>query len=69
MNPLLPWIRFSVIGFSALLQAAEPGEVVPMDSTARVLVTASSEETGKNNFAWRAVDNDENTRWCASGPD
>ncbi|HRH97517.1 MAG TPA: discoidin domain-containing protein, partial [Prosthecobacter sp.] len=23
----------------------------------------------KNNFAWRAVDNDENTRWCASGPD
>lgn len=30
--------------------------------------TASSEETGKNNFAWRAVDNDENTRWCASSP-
>lgn len=31
--------------------------------------TASSEESGKNNFAWRAVDNDESTRWCASGPD
>ncbi|MBK8040609.1 MAG: discoidin domain-containing protein [Verrucomicrobiaceae bacterium] len=34
-----------------------------------IKATASSEETGKNNFAWRAVDNDENTRWCANGPD
>ncbi|MEN3940913.1 discoidin domain-containing protein [Prosthecobacter sp. SYSU 5D2] len=31
-----------------------------------VTVTASSEESGKNNFAWRAVDGDESTRWCAS---
>ena len=30
-----------------------------------VKATASSEETGKSNFAWRAVDGDEATRWCA----
>jgi len=40
----------------------------PKDATG-IKATASSEETGKNNFAWRAVDNDESTRWCASGPD
>ncbi|MBB5039429.1 DUF7133 domain-containing protein [Prosthecobacter dejongeii] len=31
-----------------------------------VTVTASSEESGKNNFTWRAVDGDETTRWCAN---
>jgi putative membrane-bound dehydrogenase-like protein len=41
---------------------------VPKDATG-IKATASSEEKGKNNFAWRAVDNDEGTRWCASGPD
>jgi putative membrane-bound dehydrogenase-like protein len=29
---------------------------------------ASSEETGKENFAARAFDGDAGTRWCASGP-
>jgi len=33
-----------------------------------VKATASSEESGKGKFAWKAVDGDENTRWCASGP-
>ncbi len=32
-----------------------------------VKVTASSEETGKGNFTWRAVDGKNDTRWCASG--
>jgi putative membrane-bound dehydrogenase-like protein len=41
---------------------------VPKDATG-IKATASSEEKGKNNFAWCAVDNDEGTRWCASGPD
>lgn len=41
---------------------------VPKDATG-IQATASSEEKGKNNFAWCAVDNDEGTRWCASGPD
>jgi putative membrane-bound dehydrogenase-like protein len=40
---------------------------VPKDATG-IKATASSEEKGKNNFAWRAVDNDESTRWCASSP-
>ncbi len=30
--------------------------------------TASSEETGKNNFAKNATDGDLSSRWCASGP-
>ncbi|MBE2282687.1 MAG: discoidin domain-containing protein [Prosthecobacter sp.] len=52
---------------------AKPAEApkpapTPKDATG-IKATASSEETGKNNFAWRAVDNDESTRWCASGPD
>ncbi|MFM2168170.1 MAG: hypothetical protein RIS79_2541, partial [Verrucomicrobiota bacterium] len=41
---------------------------VPKDATG-IKATASSEEKGKNNFAWCAVDNDESTRWCASGPE
>ncbi|MCB1207519.1 MAG: discoidin domain-containing protein, partial [Verrucomicrobiae bacterium] len=32
------------------------------------VVTASSEETGKNNLTWHAIDGDKNTRWCASNP-
>ncbi|MFM7603601.1 MAG: discoidin domain-containing protein [Prosthecobacter sp.] len=52
---------------------AKPAEApkpapAPKDATS-IKASASSEETGKKNFAWRAVDNDENTRWCASGPD
>ena len=45
--------------------AVVPG-VAPKDATL-VTATASSEESGKNNFAWCAVDNDEATRWCANG--
>lgn len=48
--------------------AAATPPPAPKDATL-VAMTASSEESGKNNFAWRAVDNDENTRWCANGPD
>lgn len=38
----------------------------PKDATL-VTVTAQSEETGKNNFAWKAVDGNRDSRWCASG--
>ena len=53
--------------------AAKPVEApkpppVPKDATG-IKATASSEEKGKNNFAWCAVDNDEGTRWCANGPE
>jgi putative membrane-bound dehydrogenase-like protein len=37
----------------------------PKDSTF-VIVTASSEESGNGNYAWKAVDGDVNSRWCAS---
>lgn len=38
----------------------------PKEATV-VTVTASSEEAGKNNFAWCALDGDPQTRWCAAG--
>ncbi len=38
----------------------------PKDATL-VTVTASSEETNKNNFAWKAIDGNKDSRWCASG--
>ena len=44
-----------------------PG-TAPKDATL-VTATASSEESGKNNFAWCAIDNNEATRWCANGPE
>ncbi|HYF36874.1 MAG TPA: ThuA domain-containing protein, partial [Prosthecobacter sp.] len=47
-------------------QPAAVAPPIPAKDATLVSATASSEETGKNNFAWRAVDNDENTRWCAS---
>jgi putative heme-binding domain-containing protein len=33
-----------------------------------IKASASSEESGKGNYAWKAVDGDEGTRWCASNP-
>ncbi|MBX7212138.1 MAG: discoidin domain-containing protein [Verrucomicrobiaceae bacterium] len=36
----------------------------PKDATL-VTVTASSEESGKQNYAWKAVDGSADTRWCA----
>lgn len=52
--------------------AAKPVEapkppVLPKDGLP-VKASASSEETGKGNYAWKAVDGDEGTRWCASNP-
>jgi putative membrane-bound dehydrogenase-like protein len=49
-------------------QSATPSELKPAPAGATlVTVTASSEESGKNNFAWGAVDGNEGTRWCAAG--
>lgn len=47
-------------------ESLEP--IVPTAPQGATLVqaTASSEETGKFNYAWRAFDGDLNTRWCAS---
>jgi len=46
------------------VEAPKP-PVLPKDGLP-VKASASSEEKGKNNFAWKAVDGDENTRWCAN---
>lgn len=51
---------------AAPVEAPKPPPA-PKDATG-IKASASSEETGKNNFAWRAVDGDESTRWCASSP-
>ncbi|MEZ5387252.1 MAG: discoidin domain-containing protein, partial [Prosthecobacter sp.] len=47
------------------VEAPKPPPAPPSNATG-IKATASSEETGKNNFAWRAVDGDDKTRWCAS---
>ena len=46
------------------VEAPKP-PVLPKDGLP-VKASASSEESGKGNYAWKAVDGDENTRWCAS---
>ncbi len=38
----------------------------PKDATV-IVPSASSEETGKDNLAWRAFDGNHDTRWCAGG--
>jgi len=40
--------------------------LVPVNLALGATATASSEETGKNNFAAKALDSDPGTRWCAS---
>lgn len=38
----------------------------PPKNALLVKITASSEETGKNNFAWKAIDGNKDSRWCAA---
>ena len=38
----------------------------PPDGATLVKTSASTEETGRHNYAWRAIDGDMNSRWCAS---
>ncbi len=45
-------------------KAAAPAPA-PKDATLAT-VTASSEETGKNNLVWHAIDGNRDTRWCAA---
>lgn len=45
-------------------KAAGPAPA-PKDATLAI-VTASSEETGKNNLTWHAIDGNKDTRWCAA---
>lgn len=43
-------------------------KLVPINLALNKPASASSEETGKNNFASHAVDGNKSTRWCASNP-
>ena len=47
------------------VEAPKP-KAPPLGAT-NVKASASSEESGKENYDWRAVDGDLSTRWCASG--
>ncbi|MEZ6068563.1 MAG: discoidin domain-containing protein [Planctomycetaceae bacterium] len=49
-----------------LKQPASGPTLVPVNLAKAAKATASSEETGKNNFAPHAVDGNPATRWCAS---
>lgn len=46
------------------VEAPKPAPAAPAGLP--VKASASSEEGGKQNLAWKAVDGDESTRWCAS---
>jgi putative membrane-bound dehydrogenase-like protein len=45
---------------------AGPAKEKPDNATV-VKASASSEEADKGNFAWKALNGDENNRWCANG--
>ena len=66
VNLLKPASPPAVAG-SPTTPAAAPG-LMAKDGTP-VKLSASSEESGKGNFTWRAVDGDKNTRWCANSGD
>jgi putative heme-binding domain-containing protein len=51
------------------VEAPKPAAPPPLPKDALpIKASASSEESGKGNYAWKAVDGDESTRWCASNP-
>jgi putative membrane-bound dehydrogenase-like protein len=53
-----------------VVSQAPPKKKYPDDGRGlAATVSASSEETGKDNYAWNAIDDDLETRWCASNGD
>jgi putative membrane-bound dehydrogenase-like protein len=63
---LTPFKGENKITFVAAKPVAAPKPpVLPKDGLP-VKASASSEEKGKGNYAWKAVDGDEGTRWCAA---
>ncbi len=52
------------------VEAPKPAAPPPTPKDALpIKASASSQENGKENFAWKAVDGDPTTRWCAASPD
>ena len=57
------------VTFFPKVEAPKPKPVTMGDAPKNatlVTMTASSEEKGKNNFAWKAVDGNKDSRWCAA---
>jgi putative membrane-bound dehydrogenase-like protein len=65
---LTPFKGENKVTFVAAKPVAAPASPTPPKDALPIKASASSEETGKQNFAWKAVDGDPNTRWCASSP-
>lgn len=63
---LTPFKGQNKVTFVAAKPAEAPKPKAPPPGATSVKASASSEETGKENYDWRAVDGDLSTRWCAS---
>lgn len=65
---LTPFTGQNKVTFVAAKPVEAPKPAPAPKNATGIKASASSEETGKSNFAWKAVDGDEGTRWCAANP-
>jgi putative membrane-bound dehydrogenase-like protein len=63
---LTPFRGQNKVTFVPAKPAEAPKPKTPPPGATGVKASASSEESGKENYDWRAVDGDLSTRWCAS---
>jgi len=63
---LTPFGGANQVTFVPAKPVEEPKQPAAAPEGLPVKATASSEESGKQNFAWKAVDGDPATRWCAA---
>lgn len=63
---LVPFKGENKVVFVAAKPAEAPKPAPAPKNATGIKASASSEESGKGNFAWKAVDGDEGTRWCAA---
>jgi putative membrane-bound dehydrogenase-like protein len=64
---LTPFKGQNKVTFVPAKPVEAPKPKTPPPGATNVKASASSEESGKENYDWRAVDGDLSTRWCASG--
>ena len=64
---LTPFKGQNKVTFVPAKPVEAPKPKAPPPGATSVKASASSEESGKENYDWRAVDGDLSTRWCASG--
>lgn len=63
---LTPFKGENKVTFVAAKPVDGPKPPTPPKGALPIKATASSEESGKGNYAWKAVDGDASTRWCAA---